>query len=405
MAFSGSPEFGGPCSMQNGGLSLLRRAGGVFLRARIVLALVSVAACGDVQAGDRGAAEPSRRKETRPAPEIRVRVARAEKRSVDAVTSVPAVVSAFRGARIAAEVAGRVVERLVEPGDRVLQGAALVSLDQTQIGLAVKEAGHGRDLAQAELSEAKRQLDRGVELHRRELMSKSEIDALRTSYDRARANHSRAQVALAQAERTSEDSTIRAPFDGSVESVSVDVGEYLRPGEPVATISDFSRARLRAGVTAAEAASLQVGQMAQVSFDALGGATFEAALRSIGRMVEADNGTYPIELWLEQPDSRLREGMIGDLRFVGDGAAKRVVVPRAAVVRRGGRMAVFIVEGSGLGDGGKSTVVRERGVRTGLSDAHFVEVIEGLQPGDTVVVDGLFALGDGTAVAVEDGGS
>ncbi len=348
----------------------------------------SVAAQDDAAGGEGRAAGPS-------AAPLRVRVERARRRVLATDSAVPAVVSAFQRAELAAEVSGRVVARLVEAGDRVGEGDPLIRIDDTRLKLAAKEARHGLDLAVAESSEALRQLKRAQQLRKEKLISESELDERQTAFERARANRSRAEVVLAQADRAVADATVRAPFAGIVESVDVDVGEYLQPGAPVAMVVDFSRARIFAGVTAAEAARLSAGMRVEVSFDDLGGAVIEATLRSVGRVADRD-GTYRAELWLESPDPRLRDGMVGEVRFSGSGAAPVITVGRSALVRRDGKMMVFVV----TDEEGKS-IVRARRVETGRSDAAHIAIVGGLDEGELVVVDGLFALGDGSAVAVE----
>jgi RND family efflux transporter MFP subunit len=298
---------------------------------------------------------------------------------------------------VAAKVAGRVSERLVEPGDRVEQGAPLLHVDETDLTLAVREAEHARDVATAELTEAERQRDRSVPLRRDGVISTSELDAVQTAFDRARAARARAAVQLAKAEQARADATVRAPFAGTVEVVEADVGEYLQPGMIVASVVDFSTARLRAGVTATEAAHLVPGDPAEVAFDTLGGAVIAAELRSVARVADPGSGTYSVELWLSNPDPRLREGMIGELRLQRTPSTDRPIVPRAALVRRGGRTTLFVVDTSS-----DRTLVRERRVLAGRSDQQHVEIVDGVAAGEVVVVDGHFALRDGAPVTVDD---
>ena len=330
-------------------------------------------------------------------PAIRVRVAMAEVRPLQQTITVPGVVHPFQKAAIAAKVPGRVAERLAEPGDTVTQGAPLLRLDEVDLNLAVDEARIALRLAKVDLADAKRELDRGIRLSRQNTISKSEMDGRQTAFERAKAAEARAQVALARGEQTLADATIRAPFDGSVEEVDADVGEYLQPGAPVATMVDFSKARVRAGVTATEAAQLAAGQPADIGFDTLGGAHVSAAIRSVARVSDAGSGTYAVELWLDQPDSRLREGMIGEVHLQRAPGEQHPVVPRAALLRRAGRMTLFVVAES---DG--AAHAEERVIRSGRNDGDLVEILEGAVAGDRVVIDGHFALSNGAAVSIDE---
>src|SRR5690606_9974784 len=131
----------------------------------------------------------------------------------------------------------------------------------------------------------------------------------------------------------------------------------------VATVVDFSRARVRAGVTASEAAQLATGHPADVGFDTLGGTHVRAAIRSVARVADEGIGTYTIELWLDDPDPRLREGMIGEVHLQRKPTERHPVVPRAAILRRAGRMTLFVVE-----DLEGTPRARVRSVRSGRND-------------------------------------
>jgi len=333
----------------------------------------------------------------RNAPAIRVRVAVAEVIPLEGTITVPGVVHPFQKATIAAKIPGRVSERLVEPGDVVSEGAPLLRLDETDLKLAVEEAGIALRVARVDLSDAKRELDRGLRLSRENTISKSEMDRRQTAFDRASAAEARAVVTLAKAEQALADATVRAPFDGSVEEVDADVGEYLQPGALVATLVDFSKARVRAGLTAIEAAQVSPGLPADVGFDSLGGVHRSAAIRSVARVADPGGGTYSIEVWLSRPDPRLREGMIGEVHLHRAAGDPHPVVPRSALLRRGGKTTLFVVDESA-----NEIRVRERIVRSGRNDGDLVEILDGATAGEKVVVDGHFALGDGARVSIDN---
>jgi multidrug efflux pump subunit AcrA (membrane-fusion protein) len=163
-------------------------------------------------------------------------------------------------------------------------------------------------------------------------------------------------------------------------------------------VIDLSRARVFGGVTAEEAARLAPDMRATASFTSLGGLTQDAVLRNVARIADPADGTYRIELWIEAPDERLRDGVVATLEFASGAGVARPLAPRAALMRNRGRSEVFVVERPAQDAEG---VARRRGVRTGRSGGERVEILEGLEPGDEVVVDGQFALRDGAAVVVD----
>jgi RND family efflux transporter MFP subunit len=327
---------------------------------------------------------------------LRVRTTAVVEECIERTGTVSGVVKAFRRATIAAETTGRVVERQVEPGDVVDAGQALIALDATRLQLAVEQAEATLRSREIDLAEARRELERGDQLLGDDAISESHHDSQRFAVDRASSAVSLSRVALRSARRNLEDATVRARFAGTVEEVRVDVGDLLSPGAPIATLVDLSRARIHAGVTGTEAAGLEPGTSAPVVLEGLGGTAVEAEIHSVGRIADPASGTYTIELWLDSPDGLLREGMVAQVRLPVEAERKNPVVPRAALIRRSGGMALFVVDRSG----GELRAVA-RPVRIGRSNADKVEVLEGVSVGEEVVIDGLFALRDGAPVLVE----
>jgi len=248
------------------------------------------------------------------------------------------------------------------------------------------------DSRKVDLAEAEQELARGEQLAAGNTISKSRIDSLRFGVDRAKAQLDLARVNLATAQRALEDATIVAPFDGSVEEMMADVGDYLSPGTPIAELVDLSRARVRAGVTAVEARSLESDVEVAVVFEDLGAREMRGRIRSVGRLADPGTGTYTVEVWVDDPDRDLRDGMVARVLLPHSASDPQPVVPRAALIRRQGLISLFVVE---------DDIAHARTVRVGRSNSELVEILSGVELGDSVVVDGLFALRDGAPVSVE----
>lgn len=364
-----------------------------------LLAFLGIAAavpgCGDSPAN--GAPHPAEAQP--PDMSLRVRTARVENARLASIERMSGPVRAFVEAMVRAETQGRVLSRPAERGAAVKAGDVLVELDASRLVLELRQAEATLQARQTDLEHARREHQRGEKLVEQDAISEQRRDDLRHGLAAARDAHALARVARDTAERLLADASIRAPIDGRVDDLFVEVGEFITAGTPVARVLDFSRARIFAGVTASEAARLEPGMRARASFHSLGGLFHEALLRSVARAADPEDGTYRIELWIEEPDPRLRDGMVATLEFASEGGDARPLAPRSALVRRGGGSEVFVVERNG--DGGGLGVARLREVRTGRSGEDLVEVLEGLEPGEEVVVEGQFALRDGATVRVD----
>lgn len=324
---------------------------------------------------------------------VRVTVKRVVDLPIHREAKVTGIVSAFRKATVAAEVNGRVVERMIEPGDSVVAGQVLVVLDSDRVRLVAERARAQEMARNVDLQQAQQRFERGENLFERNAVSKDALDDLHYAVDRAHAELGAARAALKTASRAVRDSRVTAPFAGTAEIVHVQQGDYLNPGTPVATLTDFSRARVRAGVTASEAASVRAGHTASMIFEALGGVTLRGEVHSVGRIADESSGTYPVEIWLAgEATIGLREGMVATVQLALPTTDPKPVVPRAALFRRSGRLHVF-------------TVIDETAhlapVRIGNGNSTQVEILEGLESDELVVVEGQFALRDGARVIVQ----
>ncbi len=370
------------------------RAGRVALVILAGYCAFAVSGCGPGNASEVEARE-SERESVSARALVRVRVASVQRGHITYQASVSGMVYAFRKATVAAETEGRIVKRLAQPGDEIDANEPIVVLDATRLELAVSEAEAHVKARFVDLAEANRDYQRGEELAKSGTISDSRHDSKRFAVDRAESAAALAEVSLARAKRTLADATVRGPFPGTVEEVHVEIGDFVRPGTPIVTLVDLSKVRLRAGVTADEAGTLEVGGHAQVAFESLGGIESTGEIRSIGRVADRSTGTYLVELWIDNTDGLMREGMVAGVEFGDSSTGEYALVPRSALIREDGLVSLFVLEESGA-----DTLARLRRVRVGRSNDVMVEILQGTELGEKVIVDGLFALRDGALVFV-----
>jgi len=327
----------------------------------------------------------------------RVRTIVIQKAPLDAAHTASGIVRAFHKAAVPAETAGRVLARRVERGQRVEAGDVLLELDPTRLALELRRAQATLKARGNDLAHATREFERGERLVKSNAISAQRRDDLRHSLDRARDDHSLAEVARDTAQRNLADAQIRAPFDARVDDLHVDIGDYVTPGTPVAVLVELSRARVFAGVTAQEAARLEPGSTARVRFSSLGGVEAEATLRAVATVASERDGTYEVELWIDAPPPGIRDGMVTSIQLESSNVDALPLAPRAGLLRRAGRVEIFVIEET---DGRQ--VARLRSLRTRRSAGEWIEVLDGLEAGDRVIVEGQFALRDGVEVVLDD---
>ena len=353
-----------------------------------------VAGCGGPDAAATAeAAQRSAEPRTGLSTAVHVQVAPVTRSALTPQATVSGVVEAFRKTTVAAEVSGRVTVRHVEPGDEVAAGQPMITLDNERARIARNEAQARLRTTNVNLAQARSELRRGENLRQQQFISEDRLETLRFAVQRAVTELAAADSALAAAQRALNDTVIRAPFAGSAEDVRVQMGDFVATGTPVVTVVDFSRARVRAGVTAREAALLTGASTAELGLESAGLEPVSATVHSVSRVADPTTGTYNVEIWLDERTDGLREGMLASVRLPYQNAETALTVPSIAVFRRNGTMHTFrVVDGT----------AELQPVRTGRANGRSIEVISGLNEGEQVVVEGQFALRDGAPVVVDN---
>ena len=301
---------------------------------------------------------------------------------------------------------------LARAEDRVTQ--AEYNLAQTQESLAEIEAGPDsleltraqNQVAQAEYNLAKAQADLAEieagpdpsELTRAQnQVAQTEYNLAKTQADLAeieagpdpkeievaQARVVSAQATLEEAQAALEAATMAAPFDGTVISVGAEMGDLISSNILVVTLADLSNLRVRAIVDETDIAQVEIGQEAEITFDAFPGRRFRGQVLEVplqGKLTQ-NILTYEVPVSLEGPAGvSLKPGMTANLRIVV-GRRENVLLVPAMAVQQGEEGNVVMVQDSPQGP-----AVATR-VEVGLSDGMYVEVMRGLNEGDRVVVE------------------
>ncbi len=337
------------------------------MRLPTALAVVAlIAACG----GESGA--PAR------APAAPLPSAVVEAREIDLVYTAEAVVEAVRQSTVAAQIAGRVVEVRFDVGDIVKKGEVIARIDERTVNQAVAASAAQVLEAQAALANARAQFERSKQLAAQKFISAAGLDRAEADYKAAQARVSSliAGAGLAATERSF--ATIVAPYSGVVSARHVEVGEMAVPGKPVMTGFDPSTLRVVANLPQAQLTAIRAIGRAWVEVPALG-RRFEA--KQITVVPSADPRTHTTRVRLELPAdiNGIIPGVFARAHFA-TGRATRLLVPRAAVLRRSEVTAVYVIDDKGA--------PRLRQIRLGTAgDGQGIEVLAGLKAGERVALE------------------
>ena len=282
------------------------------------------------------------------------------------------------------EISGRITQLNFSDGQRVRKGQLLVQLDDQLPRAQVQQS-------RAELSIARANHKRNQELVAQGFISQRSVDE-------SAANLEVAEAKLALAEATAQRLRIVAPFDGIAGIRGVNVGDYLKDGADIVNVEDLDAVYVDFRLPERLQNKVKTGQTARVAFDALPGVQYSAVVLAINPQIDADGRSLAVRGCIDNRRLQLRPGMFARVTAVFGERSDANVVPEEAIVPDGAAPYVFrVVAGTEEG----SQVAKRTPVRLGARTPGFVEVVEGLAPGDVVVTAGQQRLQrDGTAVRV-----
>jgi RND family efflux transporter MFP subunit len=323
-----------------------------------------------------------------PAPSAPVRAAAAlktaavELRDIELTTSAEAVVEAVRQSTVSAQIAGRIVDLRFDVGDFVKQGEVIARIDERAVAQAAEASEAQVREAQAALANARANHERSRQLLAQKFISQAALDQAEAAYKAAQARVSALLAGAGAAATERSFATIVAPYSGVVSARHVELGEMATPGRPLMTGFDPSTLRVVATVPQAQVAAIRALGKAKIEVPSLGR---WVDVKSMTIVPAADPRTHTTRIRLDLPaDVRgVVPGVYARAHFVV-GTAPKLLVPRAAVVKRSEVTAVYVVDDDGRG--GLRPQLRQ--IRLGdAGDETSIEVLAGLQPGERVALE------------------
>ncbi|MET0289955.1 MAG: efflux RND transporter periplasmic adaptor subunit [Pseudoxanthomonas sp.] len=338
---------------------------------------LALSACtnGDVSEVKAAEGKDAQGKDTVPA--VPVEAVKASHRAIAASYTGTAALEPRAEAQVVARTSGVAMKVLVEEGQVVRAGQALIRLDPDRARLAVAQT-------EAQLRKLENNYHRAQQLVGQRMVSASDVDQLRYDTENMRAQHQLAQLELSF-------TTVIAPISGVVASRSIKDGNFVQINTPVLRIVDNAQLEAVLNVPERELATLKPGQPVTLVADALPGRSYEGHVDRVSPVVDSGSGTFRVVCAFAGAKT-LQPGMFGRVRIDYDTRADALVVPRVALLDDGDP-AVYVVRD------GKSV---RTPVTPGYSDGEWIEIRKGLKLGDAVVTAGKVALRDGTVVQVID---
>lgn len=348
-----------------------------------------------------------------PAPTVNVDIVK--QIDIQPITDVTGKLQPARKASLHFQVSGQIEQRIVEPGQYVEANALMLSIESGDFVDAVEEsratlkterAAIERDskllvLMQQEIKLQQQEVARLKRLGQDSLASKSNYDqALQSLYrqqaeearfkhsvDSARSRLMIEQARLNKANRNLQRAQLLSPFNGTINSIYVDVGDYVSPGQAALEIVQIDKLDLNLEITGFSASQLKLGQIIKIT---LNQDSREGEI--IALVVDPDIETNTHALKIRLPANGLYPGQLAVAHLPGSFYQDARVIPISAILYEDGQSFVFEVVDDHV-------VKREISLVERYND---VQIIAGIEPGRKIISRDVSSLADGQAVIVPE---
>lgn len=305
-----------------------------------------------------------------------VRTTKASKSAINLDFSANGNFAAWQDLSLLAENSGRVTRILVNEGAQVGRGQVLARIDDEYLTLDL-------EAAEDALTKLKTDQQRYESSFKTGGVTKAELDEINL-------NVRNAENKLQQAKRRLADAFIKSPIAGIINKRNIEVGAYVSPGTQLFDIVDVSRLKLLVNANESQVVSLKVGDPVTITTTVFPDKKFNGKISFIA--AKADNTlNYPVEIEVANSGTQvLKAGMYGTATFDLPEQQPTIVIPRSAFIGSVSSNEIFVLQ--------NGNTARLRKVTAGRILGEQVEIIDGLEEGETIITSGQINLVDGTEV-------
>src|SRR6266481_743839 len=333
-------------------------------------------------------------------------VARTDGKSSVLLTGSGYIVTRHKYITIGTKILGQIVEEPIEEGQHIKAGDVLARIDDRDYQALLRQAIAIRDVAKARLHLLRKKADRVRRLIRSGAISRDDFETEITAAEVAQAELERDEGAVDYAKFNVNQCVIRSPINGIVLKKYRELGDTINFGgqiqagggaTDIAQLADTDDMRAEVDINEADIAKVGIGSPAVVALDAYPDKPFDAAVVKVYPAADRQKGTVKIEVQIARPDLQIVKPEMGvKVSFLAqkmkNGDEPRLIVPKGAIKTDGTDSYVWIVRD---GMAKRATIVRGREIETG------VEVTQGVEDGDVVIIAAPVALKDGLRVRAD----
>lgn len=297
----------------------------------------------------------------------------------------------FEEITVSSEVDGILREIKVDTGSVVSKGMLLSVIDDTDYSLDVKRAEAALRQAQATYENTKLEFSRKQSLYKEQLVTEQQFDDVSTRLSLSEADVEKAKAALSLSKQKLIKTKVYSPISGYVKDKKVSAGDYVKNGTNLFVIIQNNPLKLNFSVTEKDIGKLRKGQDVTFKVDAFAEKEFKGKVNNIYPSLEEKTRTLQVEALVPNPGNILKPGLFAHVILYTGAEKNTVLVPIISLLYEGETIKVFVIEGD---------MAKERFVKVGQKYGEMMEIIEGLNGGEKVVIAGQQNLSEGVKVNV-----
>lgn len=308
---------------------------------------------------------------------IVVKTAVAEKQSLALNFSANGNFAAKQDLDLLAETNGRVTQLMVDEGDRVRKGQTLVKIDPEYANLDLQQAEAAYQKARTDMERYQSSYETG--------------GVTRAQLDEVALNLRNAETMVQQAKRRVQDAYIKSPISGIVNSRNIEQGAYVTPSTLLFNIVDVSSLELNVTVNESQVVNIKTGDRIKITTSTFPDKEFSGVVTFIAPKADATLN-YPVKIEVVSPEANtIRAGMYATAVFEFPEQAPEITIPRSSFVGGVNSNQIYVL--------GKDSTAQLKEVVAGRIMGEEVEIVSGLEEGETVITSGQINLVNGTKVS------
>ena len=278
---------------------------------------------------------------------------------------------------IISEISGKIVGIYFDEGKNVKQNQLLVKVEDTDLQAQLKRAEHQLKLTSERLNRQKILLDKDA-------VSREEFDQVQTDYNILQTDIELLKTKIAKTE-------IRVPFSGTIGFRNVSIGSYLQPNTIISHLTDHNKLKVEFSIPEKYATTALLGKKIMFKTE-ISEKEYEAVVYAVDSKVDIITRTIIVRGMYSNTNGALKSGMFVRLNLITETLSDVILIPTEAIIPEMGGKKVWVVSD------GKA---QSRAVTTGFRSSNSIEILSGLEVGDTVMIKGLMQVREGSLIKIE----